>query len=173
MKLPTLITAILLVLAAPMAAAQVYKVVDKDGKVTYTDKPPASNADAPMTLPPLNTQPGMQLPPPREEAQPPEAAGYRRVAILQPPPGLTIPPGQLDLVVQVDLEPGLQPGHLVSILLDGNPVGRPAAATTVRIDNLVRGAHQIEAIILDDRGRRITASAPVEFFVQRTSRLTP
>jgi len=173
MKL-SMLAALLLALAAPLAIAQVYKMVDPDGKVTYTDKPPASSTHAPLTLPPINTQPGIPLPPPQTtDESPPDETRYRRVAILQPVAGLTIPPGQLDLVVQLDLEPGLQPGHLVSILLNDTPVGRPAATTTVRIDNLVRGTHQIEAVVLDHRNRPIATSAPVEFFVQRTSRRLP
>ena len=153
MKLPVLITAVLLALIAPLVAAEVYKVVDENGKVTYTDRPPASSADAPLTLPPLNTQPGIQPAAPQEEAPQPQATAYQRVEILQPRPGLTVPPGQLDLVVQVDIEPELQAGHLVSIRLNGTPIGRPAATTQVRIDTIETvGIITMRATCLKDWG---------------------
>src|SRR5690606_42036520 len=37
------------------ASAQIYKTVDKDGKVIYTDKPPADQPAEAVKLPPINT----------------------------------------------------------------------------------------------------------------------
>lgn len=172
MKLQILITTAILVLTASLSSAEVYKIVDKDGKVTYTDKPPASSPNAPLELPPINTQPGLLPSPPPDESPPAEEARYSRIAILQPPASYTVTPGQLDLIVQVEIKPELQTGHLVKFLLDGKPVGRPLPATQIRLDNLERGTHKIEAIILDANGRRVAGSTPVEFHVQRPSRLS-
>lgn len=172
MKLSSLTTALLFTLAiSPVVMAEVYKVVDKEGKVTYTDKPPAPGTGNPVNLPPINTRPGIEPPPPEEQIPAAEISEYRRVAIVQPQAGITIPPGQLDLVIQVGIEPALQPGHLVEILMNGRSLGRPAAATSMRIENLERGTHRIEAIIINAEGRRIAASQSVEFFVKRASRL--
>ena len=45
------------------ALAEVYRVVDEDGTVQYTDTPPAGDPTVEsVDLPTINTQPGLQLP---------------------------------------------------------------------------------------------------------------
>jgi hypothetical protein len=44
-----LITAMMLALAAPLAAQQLYKWVDKDGKTHYSDTPPANQEAKPIS----------------------------------------------------------------------------------------------------------------------------
>jgi uncharacterized protein DUF4124 len=51
---------VLLLAVAPLASAQLYKYVDKDGKTVYTDQPPPANTKAetvnvPKTFPPPAT----------------------------------------------------------------------------------------------------------------------
>jgi hypothetical protein len=47
-----LITLVVACALAPMAAAQLYKYVDKDGKTVYTDQPPANADTKQITAPP-------------------------------------------------------------------------------------------------------------------------
>ncbi len=165
-----------LILGLPtLGEGQVYKVVDDKGNVTYTDRPPPVGSGERVSLPPINTQPGIEVPPRQEAETTPqeENQGYRRVDIIQPPEGLTLPPGQLDLVVQARLEPVLQAGHLIRFVLNGTPLASPASATSIHLENLLRGTHRIEAEVLDERGRVIAVSPPVEFYVLRASRLNP
>lgn len=177
MKFPSSLARVLLVAALPILAVnvhgEVYKVVDESGRVTYTDKPPTSQQAEKISLPQTNTQQSIEIPiKPAEDTPPPAAGGgYDKVEILQPRNGASIPPGQLDLIIQVGISPELQPNHRVSILLNGKPLGIPAAATSIRLDNLDRGAHRIEAKVVDPMGRNVASSQAVNIYVHRASKL--
>lgn len=174
MRHPSSLAALLLMLGLMTAAATtyaaVYRIVDESGRVTYTDKPPAGHKGEKVDLPAINTQPGIVVPAADNDD---EAAviRYRRIEILQPGDGSTIPSAQLELIVQVGIEPALQAGHLISVLLDGEPVTRPTAATSLRLDNLERGMHRLEAKVVNQQGQRVASSEPVTIYVQRASRL--
>ena len=86
----------LLALALPLAVAaegEIYKVVDEDGNVTFTDQRPSDTAQ-PMDLPPLSViESGVDVPEPAAEAEAGEAAAVRepgldagRLFPRRPPP---------------------------------------------------------------------------------------
>ncbi|TNE83299.1 MAG: DUF4124 domain-containing protein [Gammaproteobacteria bacterium] len=162
--------ALLSAMALP-AAAQVYKQVDEHGNVTYTDNPPADEKGAePLKLPAINTQPALQ-PKPKPSKKASESSGYEEVSILSPAQDATIPPGQLNVVVQVFLKPALKPGHLVQLLHNGQPQGEPAYATSFSIDQLIRGEHSLQARVVDEEGTVIASSSAITIHVKRASRL--
>ncbi|WP_461480586.1 DUF4124 domain-containing protein [Porticoccus sp.] len=160
----------LLCATALPAAAQVYKTVDEQGNVTYTDKPPSDdNTAEPVDLPAINTQPALQ-PRPAESKKTAEI-GYKEVSILAPAQDATIPPGQLNVVVQIFLEPALKPGHRVQLLHNGSPYGEPAYATSFSIDSLIRGEHSLQAQIIDENGAVVAQSGSRTIHVKRASAL--
>ncbi|MCK9503072.1 MAG: DUF4124 domain-containing protein [Porticoccaceae bacterium] len=170
------ITAILMLATAGLwvmcASAEVYKVVDpKTGKVLYTDTPPANYKPSDsVKLPPVNTQPATDIPEksPATDAEP-APIRYETLAILQPRDDVTIPPGQLDVVVQTKAEPELQEGHLIRILFNNEPVASPSSTSSVVIGNLNRGSHQIQAQIIDAEGKILISSKTIIIHVKRAS----
>ncbi|MFA5631623.1 MAG: DUF4124 domain-containing protein [Porticoccaceae bacterium] len=165
--------AIALLLAMPCGAGEIYKIVDpRTGKVTYTDTPPtAGQGDAiSLDLPPVNTQQHTPAPqPPSASEREAEEIVYRNVEIVQPADDSTIPPGQLNVVVQVSTTPTLQAGHRVRFLLNEQAVGAPISGTSLVIDELNRGSHQLRAQILDRDGHLLRESAAVTIHVKRGS----
>ncbi|HLS98073.1 MAG: DUF4124 domain-containing protein [Porticoccaceae bacterium] len=153
------------------ALGAVYKVVDDSGRVTYTDKPPASEQGERVKLPTINTQPGIEIAPKPLPSPEPDPGDYQRLEIVEPRNGASIPPGQLDLVIQVAISPELQPGHRIAVLMDGKRVAPPAAATSIRLDTLERGSHRIEARVIDDAGSLVASTKPVNIYVHRASKL--
>ncbi len=151
------------------ALAQVYRVEDDQGEVTYTDSPAEGSRAQSVELPPLNTQPGLPV---RQQSKPAAAEpgqGYTTAYILQPENDSTVPPGQLDIVVQVALEPTLQTGHLLQLYFDGQPYGEPVAGTAFSIGDLTRGSHSIHAKVLNADGEVLTTVDPVVVFVHRAA----
>jgi len=151
------------------AATEVYRVVDSEGRVTYTDSPAPDTPSEPVELPPLNTREPVELPVEAEPLESEESAAvpYTRSRIVQPKQDQTIPPGQLDLVVQLELEPRLQTGHLVKLFHNGKPVGDPLSGTSFVLTDLIRGQHQVWAEVVDAQGKRRAKSDPVTFHVKR------
>lgn len=154
--------------------AEIYKVVDDQGNVTFTDSPPSDSKANPVSLPPANTQPAMEITPPPEEpaeTNTDKPVAYDKVVIVQPKNDATVPPGQLTQIVQVKTSPTLQAGHRLRIMLDGKPVAPPSATSSIVLDDLLRGAHQLEAQVLNEEDRIVARSVPVTFYVHRASRL--
>lgn len=162
-----------LLLSPGLSHATIYKVVDEHGNVTYTDIPPADRSRAePVKLPAINTRAATELQPQagpeaeREEAG--DNAPYIQAAISSPENDFTLPPGQQSLAVEVALEPGLQEGHWVQILVDGSAAGSPVQSSAQSLQNLERGMHFISAHVLDGNGRIVAETDTITVHVQRS-----
>jgi hypothetical protein len=169
---PAAALAVALLYAPPQAHAgeTVYRVVGPDGEVSYTDTPPGQGEFEALELEPVNTQPALEPGFGVGALEESQTAPYERVAIVAPENDTTIPPGQLNVVVQLELEPPLRAGHLVQFFLDGTPQGEPAATTSVTLSDLYRGSRTIQARVIDnDSGAVIAQSNGVVIHVKRHS----
>ena len=162
------VVVILLVLAAMSQAAEVYKIVDADGNITYTDQPGASAAER-LNLRRINQA---AAPAARVEDGPTantEAgfAGYSSARISSPVHQAVILHNQANIIVQLALEPQLQLGHLVRFSVNGVAQGLPVSATAYQLDNIERGSHSIGAAVVDGKNRVLIAAKPVIVHVKR------
>lgn len=156
-------------LALPAQGGEtVYRVVGPDGQVSYTDTPPEQGKVEVVELKDANTQPSLEVPDPRKPTET-KANPYTRVEIASPENDATILPDQLNVVVQLEVEPSLQGGHLVQFFLDGEPQGVPAATTAIALGDLYRGTRTIQATIFDGEGAVIVQSNAVAIHVKRHS----
>lgn len=168
----------LLLLCLP-AAAEVYRLVDKDGSITYTDQPQADAQVSPIVLPHLNK---MKATVPTEEPQSdvsetiqgaektevePTFAGYSRAVILAPNNNEVIPNQQRNIIIQLSVEPQLQTGHRIQFWIDGKAQGAPVSATSYQMNDLERGSHNLSAQIVNDQGRVLISAGSVEVHIQR------
>lgn len=149
------------------AGAEVYRVIDADGNVIYTDTPEAGKPKEEVELPPINLQPAVT--PSARAKEPPKEAIHYEARIVEPSNDSTIPPGQLDVAVRVELKPVLQPGHRLELTLDGEPQGKASVSTTFRLSELNRGSHQIVARVKDADDLTISSSPAVVIHVKRHS----
>jgi hypothetical protein len=97
------------------------------------------------------------------------------LSITSPPDGAVVHDnaGTVDVVVGIEDGATLPRGYRVSLLLDGRPAAPEGSGLRFRLTGLDRGVHRLEALIVDDGGRVLTRSAPVEFTVWQASRLNP
>jgi hypothetical protein len=172
----------LLALALPLAVTaegEIYKVVDKDGNVTFTDQRP-SDASQPMDLPPLSViESGVEVPEPAAEAEAGEAAEVREPTprelrrqfgdfrITQPAQEETFWGTANTVVVAWGSSQPALPDMSARLYLDGTPQDVPASGNlSLTLD---RGEHTVDAEVLDARKRRIVTTETVTFFVQQHS----
>ncbi len=154
--------------------AEVYKLVDEDGNITYTDQP-ASTADTGTLekLFPLNQIPTLLVPTDNRalaeiaDGETEFFAGYNSALIVSPENDSIIPHSQISIVIQLSLSPQLQAGHRVQFWFDGAPQGQPVAATGYQIDNIERGSHSLSARVFDAQGQLLISTASVEVHVKR------
>ena len=151
----------------------IYRVIDAQGKVSYTDTPPKDGSAEPIILKEVNTQPAMDTRKTDAPAAEAAATPYTQIEITSPANDSTVPPGQLNVVVQLQLEPVLQPGHRVQFYLDDKPQGPAAATTAITLGDLYRGSRSIHATVVDANGARVAQSNSVVIHVKRHSVKSP
>ncbi|NHN38671.1 DUF4124 domain-containing protein [Pseudomaricurvus alcaniphilus] len=167
MRLPLLPLLLTLCIGLPASAA-IYKEVDQDGKVTYSDKPTSKQVER-LDLPRINTQPAPPVMP-RQSApvKPAQGAALRyQISIDSPLSGAHIPPGQRQLEVVVQLQPELQSGHRLQAYINGTAMGPALAETRLLLQELYRGEHQLSVAVIDQADNQVTTSPAVTIYVHR------
>ena len=161
---------------AAFAPGEIYKVVDKDGNVTFTDQRPNAGAE-PMDLPPLSViETDIQVPETSaavvdEEPKPPTSRElrklYRDFSITQPQQEQTFWGTANTVFVSWGSSEAVLPEMSVMLFVDGKGQKAPAAGGVGL--TLERGEHQVYAELRDERGRRIVTTDKVTFFVKQHS----
>ena len=174
-----LLAALLAAVAGP-SLAQVYKVVDENGNVVYTDRAPAADAQ-PMELPGLSVIEMIRTEPEGAAGSVEEAGeeeeevsdirelrrGYRDFSIVSPIDEETLWGTGGQVQIAWDTRYRLQTGMYVVLTVDGTE-GDP---TTQPVINMVleRGTHTVYAELFDRRNRKVATANPVTFNVQQYS----
>jgi len=152
------------------ASAQVYTYIDAEGNRVFTDKPRSSNAERVMLAPSNTAQ--MSQPQPTVRMAPPTAASkptvhYQVLRILVPEPDASIHNGSGDMIVTLNSEPGLLPGHSYRLLLDGEPQGETSRSPVFSLQHVDRGTHQLVAEIIDSAGLIVERTPAQPFHMHR------
>ncbi|MGV6807758.1 MAG: DUF4124 domain-containing protein [bacterium] len=160
------------------SATTVYKIVDEQGNVTFTDKPPAGEREKAkaekVVVKPANIQQPVSLAKsrsaPNDENDPAgEFQGYGSARIASPADQATIPPGQTSVTVQVALQPALQQNHRVQFLVNGKNAGEPVSGTSTTLSSLARGEYTLSAKIIDGSGKPLATTKSITIYVKRAS----
>lgn len=165
---------ILLLCCLPLiATAGVYKWIDADGTVHYSDTP-REGAEEIHVAPPQTYTPGpMPSFSPRPEVPEP-APAYTRFELTAPADDATVRDNTGAVSVSFSIEPVLKvdQGHRLVVLLDGQ-AGTPGQATTVTLENVDRGTHSLQGQIIDAAGRVLISSPSIKVHVHRQTVMTP
>ncbi|MEX6679018.1 DUF4124 domain-containing protein [Pseudomonas sp. W2Oct36] len=163
---------LLLVFALP-AAAQIYKYTDASGNTAYSNQPPNGTKAETVELPPLNSVETVvpAAPPPLPATQNQNqnqqtAATYQVLALKDLPQDEALRANNGSFTVGVAIEPRLQPGHLLQLIVDGTPYGQPTNIPRLQVMELERGEHSFSVQVLENQ-RSIQQSETVNLTVQR------
>ena len=171
-----LLVCLLLALALP-ASAQIYKYTDANGNTVFTNQPPDGAAAESVNLPPTNT---METQTPSSPANnsttstTPEqsTAPYSVLSLTGIPDDEAMRANNGSFVVGVNIQPRLQPGHQLRLILDGAPYGQASNVPSLQLIDLDRGEHSLAVAVIDGE-RIVQQSATVTFTVQRISVNSP
>lgn len=155
-----------------------YKKVDKNGKVTFTDKPiPGST---PITIK-TNTNVVKTPKPTLIQRQPKDAPNedkgeqafkYEVLSIDSPSNDKAVRANDGDINVIVGITPNIQPQHSLQLLLDGEAVGTAQKGPYFSLNNVNRGTHQLSVKVIDDESKdTVQTSESITFHLLRASRL--
>lgn len=165
-----LVAGVLFLLSA-QAFGEVYRHVDAQGNVTFSDEPIEGGET--VEVKPVTT---VTLPKPqtvretdklREEVKR-EGAIYESVSFVKPQNEQAFHSGSGDIRFEVTSAPGLQAGHKYEVTLDGQPVAQSSSGSVV-VNNVDRGTHQAGVHIVDENGVQVKTGAPISFTVHRPS----
>ncbi len=160
-------------------AATVYKWVDENGTVHYSDQPHPNaqkvTVQAAQTYPANASAAAVSSAAAALEhpASEPAAPAYRGCAIVSPQDGASF--ANVDeMSVSVRTDPGLHSGDQVFILMDGTAVnGGNATGTQFSISPVDRGEHVLQAVVRDSAGNLMCQTPGVTVAVHQNSVLNP
>lgn len=155
---------------ANTAFAVLYKGVDAEGNVVYSDKPFATAEK--FTPPPLSIMDAKEVGAAEDEDEGEKKAEfkYSDFSIISPANYQTIR-NEAFVNVSIQLKPGLNAAedHGIWIMLDNKVVVKNSKSLTQQLDGIARGAHQIQAQIRDKNGKLLFRTKPVIIHVHRAS----
>ena len=170
---PILLLLALFAAAAP--ASEIYKWVDEDGVVHFSDQPRAGAER--VVLPEPNTiRSPVRAQRQQDDAddvaqQPAEPFSYESLEIASPAAEETLWNIEGVLDVSLALTPSLQAGHQVRVYFDGTP--QEVRGTSFQLEEVWRGVHNIQAEVVDENGQLMIRSQPNRFYVQQNTILGP
>ncbi|MEM7096612.1 MAG: DUF4124 domain-containing protein [Pseudomonadota bacterium] len=161
-------------------AAEIYKIVDEDGNVIFTDIPPKENpksyeikASSSYAPPPTDisedaeSRRGANFGPTAEDLAV-EEINYNSIDFAFPAEDQAIRENSGTVTFSLRIDPALQADHVVRFSVDGQVVQK-APATSFTVEHMDRGTHVVQAQILDGKGMVLASTNPLTFHLQRVS----
>jgi len=158
-------------------AATIYKWVDENGVVHYSDQPHANaqkiqlqEAQTYKAVPAESPSTTAGAPP---TPSPTASNGYRGCAVVQPQDDEAF--ANVDMIaVVVQTDPPLHSGDQIFVTYDGQALnGRSATGGRFTISPLDRGDHTLQAVVRDSEGTIVCQTPGVTFHVHQPSILNP
>lgn len=158
---------LMMVIYAPYA--DIYKWVDSQGNVHFTDTP--FSGARKLNIPDAQVY---SSPVPEPIASEKLRSKYSmknkiiyKIVIVQPDNEATIRNNQGAIAITVRVEPDLLSGDQVQIIFDGRPWGKPQANLLFLFSNIDRGVHTIAAQIMNNGGEVLKLSEPITIYMFR------
>lgn len=149
-----------------VSAFTVYKKVNKDGTVVYSDKPfPGAKK---VNLPPINTRKTQPLPTPIVTEKVPEKE-VATITILSPTNGDSIRSNAGELTVTVGTTHAADNRYKIQLLINDKPYGVPVQTTTFTLKELDRGIIKIKAQLQGRRGKVLATSSETVVYMHKAS----
>ncbi len=167
-----------LVSAATVVSAEVYKTVDENGNVVFTDRPP-EDGTKPIDLPPLSVieTPEYQVAPKTDEIDssaqdasemslPKLRQYYADFALISPRAEESIWRPDIVITAAWKTQKPLQKGMTINIYVD-DKLYQTTTEQIVPLGALDRGEHKVTATLNDAMKRSIATASPIVFYVRQ------
>lgn len=167
---------LLLCLTLPLQAAQtVYRWVDAQGTVHYSDQPqPGGQSETlQMATPPqgkpVKPAPVQTSPSTTAEPQEPATPTYT-LELTSPQDQDTIRDNEGNIPLQAQVLPfSPKQGFQIKVLLDGRVASTLTNQLPVSLSDVDRGAHQIQLQLLDKDGKVLASSSSITVYLHKAS----
>ncbi|RLA03748.1 MAG: hypothetical protein DRQ45_02260 [Gammaproteobacteria bacterium] len=163
---------VLLLMASAAVQAEVYKSINADGEVIYSDQPGRGAERVQMpALPTYTPQPVRTLS--RSTRPAVQQINYEHFTLSSPANEATVRNNLGTVQITTVLTPALMSslGHSIQYYLDGVAHGAAIDRTTLTLANVDRGQHQLSASVLDASGNVLISTSETTVFIKRNSKL--
>lgn len=162
-----------LLLVTATAQATIYRWVNAQGDVVFSDTPPPNGKAQKLELNhPLDTiqtpQQPLSPPPGLAPGNGNQRSAYRALTITSPANNQAIRANNGDITVSLNLMPALMPGDRIRLFMDGAQV-YSGTSTQIPLHNVDRGSHTLYAAVEGRAGGIAIRSPGVTFSVLRHS----
>ncbi len=150
---------------------KVFRSVGPNGEVIFSDQPSKGAQEIDIPPPASNTYQPVPVPnftpyvPPSKPTNHNSANNYSLFYVSFPGKEETLWADTGEVTIQLMIEPGLQPGHGLVYILDGQAI--PHNGLSLLQTNVARGEHKVSVEIRDNTGTMVLTTPPVTFFVRR------
>ena len=154
--------------------ADIYRSIDRDGNVTFTDEPDTKaeliELEESMTYEALPIAVAV----PTENATLPSEAAKKpkyKISIMSPEKNQSIWEGSGVLTATVSVQPELNADRAdqLQFKLDGKAVSGPQSELSYAFENIERGSHILAVSVVDKNGKVLKTSKSILFHMQRAS----
>ena len=157
-------------LSLQVLSEDIYKTVDENGNVQYSDQAPDSDQapagkTEPVELPDINLQPAVV---PRVRLSPPPVAGLEPIqtCISSPNNEHVVNPGEQSFSVSGGVSRTLLENEYAQLLVNGSVYGGDSKDLNWAVGSLIRGEYQLQVQIVAEGAVRSTSDTRV-VYVQR------
>jgi len=156
-------------------AATVYKWVDENGVVHFSDQPHENAEKVQLKAPQTYSAPKTPAPAPQAPQQgASKSAPAYQTCVVSEPVNDQVYMNTSTVTAGVLTQPAVRPGDTAIVTLDGQRVpGVPANGGQFTISPVDRGTHSIQMTVQDLSGATVCSSAAVTFHVHQPSVQSP
>jgi hypothetical protein len=166
-----------LVTGSGYATAGVYRWIDENGQIHFSDKAAAGAEqiklkETSVYTPPAESESGEGSQADRKarvdvNGSPGATLDYEAISIVSPENNQVVRSNEGSMDVSVELRPGLQPGHKIRIYLDRTQAAEDLDTTQITLQNMDRGTHSLEVSVIDEQNNELKRSNAVNFHMLR------
>lgn len=157
-------------------ATTLYKYIDAQGNVAYSDSKPADHNAKLIHVPEIQTYEAQMIPAAKDSnAENTTAPALQENMINYQTFQITTPSvqqhfhNQAIITVKIEIAPALAQDHKIQVFLDGKAIGKATTTTEVDLVNVERGEHSVYASIYSAEANVLKTTPSVLFYVHRHS----
>ena len=139
---------------------EVYKTVDEDGNIIFTDRPTTNSEEIKLkklktteTVKPSSSSSGST-----SRGQNQEDISYKKLLVSNPADGSSIRSNTGNVSISVVSEPSLRSGHKILISMDGKELSK-GTGKSISLTNIDRGTHTVNVSIIDSSSKPIISGS--------------
>ncbi len=147
------------------ATAGIYKWVDKDGNIHYSDQE-VKGAEQVELSKTITFTPTKTDTPTDTDTPPDELPAYSEISIVQPKMNETIRNNNGNVEVKIKVVEELSSQDSITLYLDGKEVRKGMHGTSTTLSQVERGSHTLRASVLDKNGVSLISSSSIIFHLK-------